>query len=135
MDAWNGRILVVEDSELNAILIRLLAEQLGWNCDWCESVQRLENALSSNQISYDFILLDQHLDAEKGGKWLHNFFCSNPDFKGYFIAISAQFFENDVQDLIRAGISGIFPKPIGKENLITIHPRFVIPHWIHNILL
>ena len=108
MDAWNGRILVVEDSELNAILIRLLAEQLGWNCDWCESVQRLENALSSNQISYDFILLDQHLDAEKGGKWLHNFFCSNPDFKGYFIAISAQFFENDVQDLIRAGISGIF---------------------------
>ena len=46
MDAWNGRILVVEDSELNAILIRLLAEQLGWNCDWCESVQRLENALS-----------------------------------------------------------------------------------------
>jgi CheY-like chemotaxis protein len=120
MAAWKGRILVVEDSELNAILIRLLAEQLGWKCDWSESIERLEKELNSNQHTYDFILLDQHLDAQKGGKWLRAFLDSNPDYPGHFIGISAQFFEYDVQDLIRAGISGIFPKPISKENLIAI---------------
>jgi CheY-like chemotaxis protein len=128
MDAWKGRILVVEDSELNAILIRLLAEQLGWKCDWCESVERLDKVLTSQQSSYDFILLDQHLDAQKGGKWLRTFFDQNPHYQGHFIGISAQFFEYDVQDLIRAGISGIFPKPICKENLLAIKDALDAKH-------
>ena len=45
MKAWRGQILVVEDSELNAILIRLLAEQLGWKCDCSESVERLQKRM------------------------------------------------------------------------------------------
>lgn len=120
MGAWKGRILVVEDSELNAILIRLLAEQLDWKCDWAESVERLEQQLSSTPNAYDFILLDQHLDAQKGAKWLYNFFSDNPSCHIPFIGISAQFFESDVQDLVRAGIAGIFPKPISADHLLLI---------------
>lgn len=117
---WNGRILIVEDSELNSILVRLIAEQLGWKCDWCESVERLEKLLSTQSINYDFVLLDQHLDAQKGGKWLKSYFDANPACSIPFVGISAQFFEYDVHDLIRAGISGIFPKPITRENLESI---------------
>lgn len=117
---WHGRILIVEDSELNSILVRLIADQLGWKCDWCESVERLEKLLSAEHNKYDFVLLDQHLDAQKGGKWLKSYFDANPACSMPFVGISAQFFEYDVQDLIRAGISGIFPKPITRENLESI---------------
>ncbi|MDA0930806.1 MAG: response regulator [Bacteroidetes bacterium] len=117
---WHGRILIVEDSELNSILVRLIAEQLGWKCDWCESVERLEKLLSTEYSKYDFVLLDQHLDAQKGGKWLKSYFDAHPTCNMPFIGISAQFFEYDVHDLIRAGISGIFPKPITRENLESI---------------
>jgi CheY-like chemotaxis protein len=125
MKAWRGQILVVEDSELNAILIRFLAEQLGWKCDWSESVERLQKRLNTNPNAYDFILLDQHLDAQKGAKWLKQYFTENPSCQTPFIGISAQFFESDVHDLVRAGISGIFPKPISKENLLTIQKALI----------
>jgi two-component system nitrate/nitrite response regulator NarL len=106
--AKNIRLLLIDDHALfRESVSRLLQAEAGFEVVGdCSSASEAMRIINSQDI--DVVLLDIDLGQERGTDFLESLHAKR--FKGKVLLVTAGVNENEVPDLIRKGISGIFLK-------------------------
>lgn len=117
-----GRILLVEDNDLNQEIAMVILENSGFSVEVADNGQiALDMVKNSDAGYYDLILMDIQMpvmngyDATKAIRGLDNKkLASIP-----IIAMTANAFEEDKQNALRSGMNGHISKPIDIEMLLS----------------
>ncbi|MFA5903875.1 MAG: response regulator, partial [Desulfobacula sp.] len=67
MQTDNHRILIVEDSETQAVYLASILEKNGWQTHWCGTAEKALESISSER--YSLIIVDYHLPGMNGDQF------------------------------------------------------------------
>ena len=113
-------VLVVEDMELNAEILMDLLEMEGIRSEHAENGQVALDMFSEHPAGYyDAILMDVRMPVMDGLEATRAIRALNrPDAKTIpIIAMTANAFDEDVQQSLQAGMNAHLSKPVEPENL------------------
>jgi PAS domain S-box-containing protein len=116
-------ILVAEDNEINALLMRSLLARLGHHAViTTNGAEALESWLSAKSAStpYDLVLLDIQMPQLKGietTKQMRNVEAGQPGRRTPILALTANTLVEDRYACFEAGMDGFLIKPIDREKL------------------
>jgi signal transduction histidine kinase/ActR/RegA family two-component response regulator len=121
VDVFKGRrILLAEDNELNAEIAMEILKEAGFEVDWAEDGQVCVSMLENSADNfYEVVLMDVQMpnmngyEATKVIRALKNPVKANIPI----IAMTANAFEEDKRDAMRAGMNGHLAKPIDVHDL------------------
>ena len=113
-------ILVAEDNELNAGILRALLRMEGISCKICADGALVVDAFEhSRPDTYDLILMDiqmPNMNGYEAAKAIRN--SVHPDAKQIpIIAMTANTITEDVRDALQAGMDAFIAKPLDLETL------------------
>ncbi|MDD3831736.1 MAG: PAS domain-containing protein [Clostridia bacterium] len=117
----NNRILVVEDSEINQIILRRMLEKKGYAVECANNGEEAIERVSQHQC-YCAILMDirmpimDGIEATKRIRSMTSTYAKNI----LIIAITADAFEQDAQRCYDAGMNAFISKPIMPEKLYQL---------------
>lgn len=116
-------ILVAEDNELNAEILRELLNMNNVACDFVSNGQELLEAFEkSKPDQYDLILTDIQMPVMNGydaARAIRS--CGHPCGKIIpIVAMTANAFAEDVKEALDAGMNAHVPKPIDMRNLESV---------------
>lgn len=112
------RVLYVEDNALNLRLVRKILQAAGY--DVLEAMDGLTGVALAAAHTPDLILMDMNLPDIDGITATHHI-KSNPQTTHIpVIALTANSMHGDRERFIAAGCDGYVPKPIAKNELLTI---------------
>jgi CheY-like chemotaxis protein len=116
-------ILVSEDNEINALLIRSLLNRLGHNVviatDGEAAIESWQAARSAG-TPYDLILMDvqmPQLDGIEAAKRIRAAEANQPDLRTPILALTANTLVEDRYACFEAGMDGFLIKPLDREKL------------------
>jgi two-component system CheB/CheR fusion protein len=110
----NLNVLVVEDMALNQILIKIILEDFGFECDIADNGLLAIEKLQKN--SYDVVLMDiqmPEMDGFEATKYIRTQMKSQIPI----IALTADITELDIEKSEAAGMNDYIPKPIDEKLL------------------
>lgn len=110
------RILVAEDNRVNLIITRRLLESAGYSSDMAADGREAVAATESRR--YDLIILDcqmPNLDGLEATRILRRRGFDQP-----IVALTANAFESDREQCMRAGMNDFIAKPVTSEKLIAV---------------
>ena len=113
--AAHGRILLVEDNELNREIAQTILEEAGFTvetaCDGAEAVERIERARTDD---FDLILMDVQMPRMDGYEATRRIRALADSAKANIpiIAMTANAFEEDKRKALEAGMNAHIAKPI-----------------------
>ena len=113
-------VLVVEDQEVNADILRQLLHKIGICCAWARNgAEAVEMFLEASPGTFQAILMDiqmPNMDGYEATKAIRS--SGHPDAKNIaIIALSANAFNEDVAKSISNGMNDHVAKPIEMESL------------------
>ena len=119
--AFEGRVLLVEDTPVNQMLICRMLEAVGLTVDIADNgavgVEMASAAIESSE-GYDVILMDVQMPVMDGltatGK------IRELGFEGKIIALTANAQSRDRQLCLRAGCSDFLTKPVNRDRLLEL---------------
>ena len=122
-DYFKGkRILLAEDNEMNAEIATAILEEVGFEvehaADGIVCVDMLEKA---NAGYYDLILMDiqmPNMDGYKATQIIRKFY-DKKKAQIPILAMTANAFEEDRKNAVKAGMNGHISKPINVDDLMT----------------
>ena len=115
------RVLVVEDSEDNRLLVKLLLSRQGMQVDFAENGQiAVENAPGGN---YDFVLMDMQMPVKDGYAATREL--RQLGFTGPILALTAHAMKEDRARCLEAGCDDYLTKPIDSRALYAALGRHV----------
>lgn len=116
------RILLAEDNEMNQEIAQMVLENAGFELDIVENGQEaLEKISVMPPLHYHLILMDVQMpvmngyDATRAIRELPDPLKANLPI----IAMTANAFEEDREEAVRAGMNGYIPKPIDIKSLLA----------------
>ncbi len=116
-----GRILLAEDNELNQEIAIAILEEAGFTVETAENGQSAVEMVERSQPGYyQLVLMDVQMpvmngyEATKLIRKLENRELANIPI----LAMTANAFEEDKQEALRAGMNGHVAKPINIEKLL-----------------
>lgn len=116
-------ILVAEDNQINALLIRSLLSKLGHQAvitsDGNEALESWLSAKSAGTL-YDLVLMDiqmPNLDGIETTKRIRNLEAGRPDRRTPILALTANTLVEDRYACFEAGMDGFLIKPLDREKL------------------
>ena len=112
----NKKILVVEDNEINAEVVKVMLESAGYEVTIATDGEKALKACILEQ--FDLILMDMQMPVMDGitaTKKLRN----ELNFHNPIVALSANAFIEDKERCIQAGMTDFIAKPIDKMTLMT----------------
>ncbi|WP_069660652.1 response regulator [Arcticibacter eurypsychrophilus] len=112
-----GKILVVEDNEINRFLVNKLLSTWGIHVEFAENGQVAVEKVTSRP--YDVVLMDVHMPVMDGFEAARTIRCYN---KGQFkslpiIALTASVMQNDLDEIMLSGMNGYIIKPFVQAEL------------------
>lgn len=115
------RILLAEDNELNAEIAIEILQEVGFEIEWAEDGHVAVNMVKEADAGYyDLILMDIQMPNMNGyvaARTIRTL--SNPDKANIpILALTANAFEEDKKDAMRAGMNGHLGKPINVNELM-----------------
>ena len=121
------KVLMVDDSELNLKIGRLLLKEQGMIVDTALNGQVAVDMIRENGIdAYDFILMDVQMPVMDGYE-ATSILRKLPDGdKLKIIAFSANAFEEDKEKSLKAGMNGHITKPLKINELMNELKRFIV---------
>ncbi|WP_171801003.1 ATP-binding protein [Sulfurimonas gotlandica] len=119
----SGKVLVAEDNKTNQMLIELLLEEIGVECDIADDG---EQAL----VMYDpdvhqLILMDENMPNMNGITSMHRIREKHGDRCGPIIALTANVMEGDRERFLKEGMDEYLSKPIDEAELYRILKKFL----------
>lgn len=117
------KLLVVEDNELNLEIASTVLRESGFVVDTAENGKvALEKVKHSTAGEYDVILMDIQMPVMDGYEATRRIRAlSDPEKAGIpIIAMTANAFEEDRQNAMRAGMNGHLSKPFDVQKLICV---------------
>ena len=120
------RVLIAEDMEVNAEILKDLLELEDVAADWAENGQLAVDRFSGSPPgSYDAILMDVRMPVMDGLTAARTIRAlDRPDAKTVpIIALTANAFEEDVQSVLQAGMNAHLAKPVDTDKLFELLRR------------
>lgn len=120
-DKFFGSVLVVEDSESNRRLIRLLLEKLGLNVTIAEDGRQAVNKALSQ--AFDLVLMDMqmpNMDGYEATRTLHQQGIKTP-----IVALTAYTMTGDDKKCISAGCNDYLAKPLDRRKLVKTLRKYL----------
>ena len=124
------RVLIAEDMELNAEILTELLELEDVGADWAENGQlAVERFSGSPPGTYDAILMDIRMPVMDGLAAARAIRAlDRPDAKTVpIVALTANAFEEDVQNSLQAGMNAHLAKPVDTEKLYELLRELISP--------
>jgi PAS domain S-box-containing protein len=119
----SGRVLLVDDSEINQLVARALLEHLGYHVDVSSNGAEAVAAATSNR--YDAILMDclmPVMDGYEATTRIRRFEGSNRHTT--IVALTATAMDGDRQKCLSAGMDDYLAKPLDPTELATVMRRW-----------
>ena len=118
----NGKkILVVEDTEENQLLLRIFLSKLGASIDIADNGQAgVQKALHEN---YDLVLMDMQMPVMDG--YTATQILRNSGYKVPIVALTAYAMQGDRDKTLQAGCTDYLSKPVDRNNLVDVVSRYV----------
>jgi CheY-like chemotaxis protein/two-component sensor histidine kinase len=120
-EKFYGNILVVEDTETNQMLIRLLLEKLGLSvtiaCNGKEGIQRFK------ETPYDLIFMDMHMPVMNGYDATKELRAMG--IKTTIVALTASALKGDKEKCMSSGCDDYLSKPIDRKALLDILNKYM----------
>ncbi len=120
------RILLAEDIEANAILVKTRLENLGHIITWVCNGREAVNAFKKD--TFDIILMDIHMPEMDGFEATAVIRSTKIDSKEHIpiIALTASVMGNEIKRLIAVGMNSVVAKPIDFNNLNKVMDKLVL---------
>ncbi|BBM64648.1 hybrid sensor histidine kinase/response regulator [Vibrio alfacsensis] len=122
MQTKSMNLLIVEDTESNQLVIKLLLSKLGHNVFIVDHGKEALAFLESTQINVDMIFMDVSMPVMDGitaTKELRKKGISIP-----VIALTAHTLDSDKQTCLNAGMNGFISKPIRRQDICKVIQSF-----------
>ncbi|MGH9945171.1 MAG: ATP-binding protein, partial [Pyrinomonadaceae bacterium] len=121
-----GRVLVVDDNEINRIVARCGVERLGPHVDVAINGTEALNALDVRQ--YDLVLMDCQMPVMDGYQATAEIRRREADSgrRTPIVGVSASAMSEDRERCLNAGMDGFIAKPVGDSDLAS-----AINTWLH----
>ncbi len=120
-----GRILLVEDNEINRQIAREILEEAGFVVELASNGRNAIERVADTTLPLDAVLMDiqmPEIDGYEAARTIRDKL-GNHDLP--IIAMTAHVMESDRQNCFRAGMNDYVSKPIDSEQLITTVRRWV----------
>jgi len=103
------RVLLIEDFPVNAVVLRLMLERLGYGCDHAPSGQEGLNAIKRQP--YDLVFMDVQMPGMNGVEATRHLRAMKSIKQPYIVAFTANVMEEDREACIAAGMNAFLGKP------------------------
>ena len=123
------RILLAEDNELNAEIAMELLKEEGFLIDWVKDGQECFDKLEeSDDGYYDLILMDIQMPILNGYDTTAKIRQMENPKKATtpIVAMTANFFDEDIEMTQKAGMNGFIAKPLDAEKMFTILKQSIV---------
>jgi len=118
------RILIVDDNAVNRKVMVKLMEKAGVRCDLAENGEVAVKACQGRR--YDMVFMDCHMPVMNGFDATKKIREGEKDFHVPIIATSADAFEENIQNCLKAGMNDFIAKPFNHDKIIgTIRKNLV----------
>ncbi len=120
-----ARILLAEDNEFNQELIANLLKKYGAEVDFAENGREAVDIIFSKPPDYyNFVLMDIQMPI-MDGKTATKIIQEKELYKSLpIIAMTAHAFKDDVDDMLRAGMSAHIPKPFDESDALKVMSKY-----------
>ena len=120
---FTGRVLVVEDSRTNQMLVKVVLEKLGFVVTIAEDGFQAINAV--NGQAFNLIFMDMQMPNMNGfdaTKKLRNLGVKTP-----IIAMTASVTHEGQEQCMQVGCDDYTPKPIDKAHMVRVISKYITP--------
>jgi len=125
----SGRVLVVEDNEVNALVVRGMLEQMGVNAELAVDGQKALACM--HQTSYDLVLMDCQMPVLDGWEatriWRARETRLRQNQRVPIVALTASAAAGERERCLEAGMDDYLSKPFSREALGDLVDRYVAP--------
>lgn len=124
----SGRILLVEDNELNSEIATELLSEVDFTVEHADNGQKaVEMVKNSEPGYYDVVLMDVQMPVMNGYEATREIRAlDNKQLAEIpILAMTANAFEEDKQEALRSGMNGHLAKPINIENLLETLDKII----------
>jgi len=124
-----GRVLVVEDNEVNALVVRGMLEQMGVNAELAIDGQKALACM--NQTTYDLVLMDCQMPVLDGWEatriWRARETRLRQNQRVPIVALTASAAAGERERCLQAGMDDYLSKPFSREALGDLVDRYLAP--------
>ncbi len=125
---FSGRVLVVEDNQINQMVVQKLLEKLG--CKSLVASNGIEAIESFKSVDFDLILMDcqmPEMDGYDATRHIRAIEKSHSDGENPIpiVALTANALKGDREKCLACGMNDYLSKPIGKQHLIDILLKYL----------
>jgi CheY-like chemotaxis protein/HPt (histidine-containing phosphotransfer) domain-containing protein len=122
-----GRVLVVEDNEVNQLVARSMAERLGYAVDVVSDGTQAVSITA--EVSYGAVLMDCHMPVMDGFEATRTIRHRDRDIRHLpIIAMTAGAMEEDRDKCLAAGMDAYLTKPVDMDRL-----RELLAEWVPRV--
>jgi len=129
-DLRPGRVLVVEDNEVNALVVRGMLEQMGVHAELAINGQRALAAMRAE--AFDLVLMDCQMPVVDGWEatriWRAHEARVKTEPRTPIVALTASAAAGERERCLEAGMDDYLSKPFTREALGEIVDRYLPPH-------
>ncbi len=122
-----GRVLVVEDNEVNALVVRGMLEQMGVNAELAADGQKALAVM--NQTTYDLVLMDCQMPVLDGWEatrlWRARETRLRQNQRVPIVALTASAAADERERCLKAGMDDYLSKPFTREALGALVDRYL----------
>jgi signal transduction histidine kinase/CheY-like chemotaxis protein len=122
-----GRVLVVEDNEVNALVVRGMLEQMGVNAELAVDGQKALAVM--NQTTYDLVLMDCQMPVLDGWEatrlWRARETRLRQNQRVPIVALTASAAADERERCLKAGMDDYLSKPLTREALGALVDRYL----------
>lgn len=119
-NAPNMNILLLEDNELNAQIVKMYLKRSGKHVEWFDNGDEALECILNETCVFDLVLLDHQLEKESGDEWINRLRTEIPDFELPIISTSAHLETTEIEQNLKAGVAGFLQKPIMDKDLMRL---------------
>lgn len=120
-DKGRRRVLLVEDTEINRIILRKVLQNLNLSCEEAENGQVAVDLLKQGQ-TFDLILMDKEMpvmDGHEATRQLRLMGVKTP-----IVALTGNALQSDRELFLEAGVDDFQTKPLSRDKLVQVLSRF-----------
>ena len=120
----DGRVLLVEDSEANTIVLRGMLESAGYSVDCVENGQAALEAVQDKR--YALVLMDLRMPVMDGHEATRRIRAlDTPHSKTPIVAMTAGVVREELEEFLKAGADAYITKPVVKSDLLRM-----VSNWL-----
>ncbi|XP_057826385.2 two-component response regulator ORR41 [Cryptomeria japonica] len=118
---FQKRVLLVEDTKINRIILRKVLERLNLHCEEAENGKIAVDYIKQGR-TYDLVLMDKEMpimDGHEATRQLRRMGVKTP-----IVALSANSLQSDKDLFFEAGVDDFQTKPLSREKLLQLLARY-----------